>query len=190
MRHKKSFPVKGDWIKLLNNDKEIFEINISDDELIKKFKTKNSFKNFLKKKAKEVTINYLKELKNKHSKLDDIAFTELKCASYLTDQRISQREAKLLFKLRTCMYQVKINFKELHKNDLSCDLCKSATCDQSHLLQCKVLHKLIPELRFTKVKYHHLFGGIENMIPAIKLFKKVTEERDKILQVLSKSSKR
>ena len=70
------------------------------------------------------------------------------------------------------MYQVKSNFEELRKNDLSYDLPKSATCDQFHLLQCKVLHKLIPELRFTKVKYHHLFDGIEIMIPAIKLFKK------------------
>ena len=71
---------------------------------------------------------------------------------------MSQREAKLLFKLRAHMYQVKSNFEELRKNDLSCDLPKSATCDQSHLLQCKVLHKLIPELRFTKVKYHLLMA--------------------------------
>ena len=131
-----------------------------------------------------MAIKYLTTLKNKHSKLDELDFTDLKCASYLENQSISQREAKLLFKLRTRMYQVKCNFKGLYTNNLTCDLCKSAICDQRHLLSCTVLQSLIPELKVTKVKYHHLFGTIDQMVPAIKLFSKITEERDEVFQIL------
>ena len=125
------------------------------------------------------------ELKNKHSKLDELEFTELKCAPYLENQSISQREAKLLFKLRTRMYQVKCNFKGLYLNNLSCDLCKSAICNQRHLLTCSVLKSLVPELKETKVKYNHLFGTIDQMVPAIKLLAKVIEQRDEALQILT-----
>ena len=114
-----------------------------------------------------------------------MVFTELKCAPYLENQSISQREAKLLFKLRSRMYQVKCNFKGLYLNNLTCDLCKSAICDQRHLLSCSVLQSLVPELKSTKVKYHHLFGTIDQMVPAIKLFSKIIEQRDEVLQIIS-----
>ena len=108
-------------------------------------------------------------MKNKHSKLDDLDFTDLKCAPYLENQSINQREAKLLFKLRTRMYQVKSNYKGLYINNLTCDLCKSATCDQRHLLSCT---------------FTFLFGTIDQMVPAIKLFSKITEQRDELFQIL------
>ena len=106
--------VKDDWINFLNLDKKEFDIDLDDEKLIDLFKTKNSFKNFIKKKGKQVAIKHLMELKNKHSKLDEMVFTELNCSPYLENQSISQREAKLLFKLRSRMYQVKCNFKGLY----------------------------------------------------------------------------
>ena len=170
-------------------DKEDFGIVFDDEHLKLTFRTKQSFKTFLKRKGKQFTENYLYQLKISHSKLDDLKFSELKCAQYLVDPRMTQKEAKLLFKLRTRMYQVKTNFRGLYNYNLSCDLCKSSTCDQWHLLVCKVLQSLVPELQNTKVKYHHLFGSIDDMIPAIKLFMKITEQRDEIIQVLSVNNK-
>ena len=164
--------------------KKEFDIDIDDETLKLKYKTKLSFKKFLKSKSKQLAIVYLNELKSKHSKLDKIHFTDLKCSQYLVDQRISHKEAKLLFNLRTRMYRVKCNFKNEFNFNILCDLCKSAICDQRHLLSCSVLKSNMPELDSTTVRYHHLFGDIEKMIPAIKLFSQITERREELLQKL------
>ena len=82
------------------------------------------------------------------------------------------------------MYPVKSNFKDQHNYNLSCDLCSNAICDQRHLLSCKVLQNLIPEIKNTSVRYNHLFGSMEQIIPAIKLFTKITENREEVLQIL------
>ena len=120
-------PVKNDWVNSLDKNKKEYEIMLDDDQLKSKFKTKDSFKNYLKRKGLKIAEINLRKLKNSHSKLDDIEFKELKCAQYLDDPRINQNEAMLLFKLRTRIYQVKTTFKTNFKNqfnfNLSCNLC-------------------------------------------------------------------
>ena len=46
----------------------------------------------------------------------------INCAPYLNDPRISQREAKLLFRLRTIMYHMKANYKGMHLNNVICSI--------------------------------------------------------------------
>ena len=102
-----SEPVKGDWNKILQDDKKYFEFEFTDDELLQKYPKKDKFKNAITKKAILLTERYIISKKEGHTKLDDLKFEKLKCASYLEDPRISRREAKLLFQLRTRMYNVK-----------------------------------------------------------------------------------
>ena len=45
-----SNPVKGDWYKLLKEDKIYFDFDITDDNLMEKYPKKNSFKNAIKRK--------------------------------------------------------------------------------------------------------------------------------------------
>ena len=137
----------------------------------------------MKRKVTLAAQQYLHNKKQKHSKLDDIKFKDLKCAEYLLDSRISKNEAKLLFKLRTRMYNVKSNFKNMNNLNLTCDLCKSQICDQPHLLQCRVLQNSVPELKSNiSVKYSHIFGDQEKIVPAIKLLTKIIKVREEMLQ--------
>ena len=94
----KSDPVKGDWVIDLDNDKKEFEIDYDDEELKGMFKTKNTFKRFLRKKGIQIAEKYLKQLKAKHSKLDNVKFEKLNSAPYLDDTRLSHKEVRLLFK--------------------------------------------------------------------------------------------
>ena len=55
----------------------------------------------VKREAKNETIKYLNSLKEKHSKLDNINFSDLECQSYFYDERLSPKEVQLLFSLRT-----------------------------------------------------------------------------------------
>ena len=44
---------------------------------------------------------------------------------------------------------------------------------------------MIPELKTTKVKYDDIFGNINKMVKAVKLFKKVDKARKEILELIS-----
>ena len=78
-----------------------------------------------------------------------------------------------------------INYKRKYNFNLLCELCKSQISDQKHLLQCSVLTQRIPELKNnTTVKYVHIFGDIEKMVPAIKLLSKVVKIREELIDEL------
>jgi len=84
------------------------------------------------------------------------------------------------------MYHVIANYKGMHLNNLICDLCKSATCDQRHLLECSILKKEIPELKENiHVKYSDLFSKDDDKINSvIKLFRIITRKREELLDSL------
>ena len=63
-------PVSGDWIHLLEADKKQFDISFSDTEV--STISKEKFKNYVKKKAQELTIEWLEKLKEKNSKSKNI----------------------------------------------------------------------------------------------------------------------
>jgi hypothetical protein len=60
-RGQKLSPVSGDWVLLLEEDKQMFNIKMVDDEV--KAVSKYKFTNFVKKKAKELIIEYLMRLR-------------------------------------------------------------------------------------------------------------------------------
>ena len=63
-RAQKLSHVSGDWVLLLEEDKQMFNIKMADDEV--KAVSKYKFTNFVKKKSKELTIEYLMRLRRKH----------------------------------------------------------------------------------------------------------------------------
>lgn len=132
-------PVVGDWILQLEKDKKLYGIDL-DDEIIAT-QTKQHFKTLIKKKSKELTIEYLNKQKRKHKKSEQLEVGDLTVSPYLSDPRFSKKERELLFKLRSKTVQVKANFKNAYlNNDMLCDLCKLFPCTQSHLLQCPQLN--------------------------------------------------
>ena len=68
-------------------------------------------KNYLKKTAQKLTLNYIESLQQKHSKSEKYETADLSTADYLTEDRFSKYERELLFKLRSRTIQVKNNFQ-------------------------------------------------------------------------------
>ena len=181
------FPVRQDWVLDLEKDKEEFGIVIEDSELKGKYKSRDSFKTFVKSKAKEAAFKYLSSLKEKHSKMNGIEFKEIKCADYLATKEINEKQAKILFMFKTRMYETKQNFRNKYQPNMNCSLCNVELCSDQHLFNCKVLKKLVPELDSNKtVKYEHIFGSVKEMAAVSELLIKVTEERDEMLTWLKK----
>ena len=103
--------------------------------------SKNKFKQIIKSKAKKRAIEYLNKLKIKHSKLDNIHCEDLTPNDYLNDERLNPSEVKLLFQLRTRMFDCKQNFKNKYGENifLFCELCTVCADSQNHLLDFFVL---------------------------------------------------
>ena len=83
--------------------------------------------------------------------------------------------------MRTRMYNVKNNLKNQYQNqELSCDICTIEIDTQEHLLNCKVHEHLVSEI----TKYQQLFGNSSEIIKISKLFFKICQVREIILQDL------
>ena len=129
---KKISSFAGDWVKLLDSDKEMFDINFSDEELLSL--SQDKLKDHVKKRAVQLTLVYIEGLKEKHSKTQKYDTSTLSTSEYLTDDRFVKSELDLLFKLRSRTIQVKQNFTHANLSNMICEMCKLFTCTQEHVI--------------------------------------------------------
>ena len=79
-------PANGDWVLKVQEDLEMLGFETKLDE-IKSFK-KQSFKNLVKNKINSLALNYLKSLKEGHSKMTNLKYENLEIQTYLTSAKI------------------------------------------------------------------------------------------------------
>ena len=99
-----------------------------------RLKTKESFKNLVKKHAREYAFNCLMERKSSHSKLKNINYDELSLQKYLKRQDITVNQAKVFLKYRTRMANYASNYGE---KDVKCKLCRNHQDSQEEIYICE-----------------------------------------------------
>ena len=134
------YPVRDDWIFAVKQDLSDLKINLSFEEI--KRKSEWSFKRLIKIKSKEYALEYLLKLKEKHSKMENLHYHELKMQKYLKDGKITVKEAQNLFKFLTRVANFKENFKNNY-DGIACPLCLVQPDSQSHCVQCLVVREKI-----------------------------------------------
>ena len=104
--------------------------------------SKLAYKQKIKGKIKAAALQYLREQKQKHSKVKEIEYKKLSIQNYILSPLFSNEEVNLLYALRSRGTDCKANFKNkyLHSN-LLCPLCQGEIEDQQHLVKCKKLLK-------------------------------------------------
>ena len=140
---------------------------------------KDSFKNGLKKKLKEKATLFLFNYREKHSKTKNL--TNFKLQPYLTSDKLTTREKKLLFSLRTRSIDVKRNYKNKFKFNMSCSLCRDDSQEETetHLLECS---KIITKINTKDVKYEDIFSeNIDKQVKITKIFNQVMKTKKLIL---------
>ena len=116
-----------------------------------KSKSINSFKRLVKIKTKENALEYLLNLKAQHTKMDNLAYTELKLQKYLKSEEIPVHEAKNLFRFRTRGATFKENYGDRYQSK-GCPLCAVHLDTQAHSLQCEeVKEKISIEGRYSDI---------------------------------------
>ena len=73
-------PTRGDWTETVRDN--LNEFGISEDIDYLKSKTKDGFKNMVKKKARKIALIKLLNMKVTHSKMEKLEYEELKIQSY------------------------------------------------------------------------------------------------------------
>ena len=168
----KRVPIKDDWVLTLNNDKLETKFNLSENE-IKNIK-KNIFKKIVKKKVTALALHDLNKIKESHSKVQNIKYVNFNIKKYIISGLFNTKEICLLFKIRTRMLDVKINFRNFYA-DNKCRLCEIEEETQNHLLNCPELIKNCPELYNDMiVKYEDIFSdNVKKQHRVTKLYIKV-----------------
>ena len=131
------FPAKDDWTTQVQKDLKDLEIDMSLGEIMKK--SVYSFKRIVKIKAKEYTLDYLLNMKEEHSKMENLSYIELKLQNYLKDDQITVQEAKNLFRFRTRGAKFRSNMKNNYEMSVACPLCHLQLDTQQHSVQCPVV---------------------------------------------------
>ena len=180
--------IQGDWVKLLETDKKLFKITLSDEEMQKVSKFK--IKNYLKKASQELTLQYIEGLKEKHSKTQQYDTSRLSLAQYLVDSRFTKSERELLFKLRSRTVEVKNNFQNANPQSLLCDLCNLFTCTQEHVVSCPVLtpHCKIVNIKSVNVNHSHIYGNVDQQLAYIKIYSQFWDSRKLLIEVDAENS--
>ena len=173
---------KGDWVKLVQEDKIKFKISESDEQISQMSKEK--FRQIVKKKIETHAIKYLNTLAENHSKSEKIVNYQFKKREYFSDRRFSKEDIHILFALRTNMLDCKSNFQNQHEDDLSCRICKDSNVleDEDHLLACKVLN----DQKYS-VQFDDVYKDVDKQYEVVQVFKKVMRKRKVYLEIFKSS---
>ena len=176
----KEHSVNDDWIEQIKDDITSLGINLNEQEV--KVMKKTKFKNGLKKKLKENATSFLYKYKEKHTKTKHL--NNYKFQSYLSSDKLTTNEKKLLFSLRTRSIDVKRNYKKKFKFNMSCSLCKDDSQEETemHLQKCS---KIIAKVNTAHAKYEDIFSeDIEKQIKITKIFGQVMKVRKILLNTI------
>ena len=146
-------PAKNDWCLSVKENLE--ELNIEINYEKQDYKNKEKFAKKVKKSATECALKNLLEMKNLHSKMDGLTYSEIKLQPYFKSEKISKKDAQEIFKFRTRMAEVKNNFRGKYE-DVNCPACSMNNTDnaiqindnaiqyidsQEHLIICPILNE-------------------------------------------------
>ena len=162
-------PAKGDWTTQVKKDLEDFDIPGCLEYL--EGISVNSFKSLVKKKSVEYALEKFQNKKIKHSKLDNLTYSDLKIQEYLKSSNIPPEDCKLVMQWRFHMARFGANYGQPTKK---CPLCEEHDDSQEDSFNtCPVIKQKVGN---HSIKYHEIFNQPNNEI--IKVLKQVRKARE------------
>ena len=174
---------KGDWVRIMQEEREKYDILESDDDISKI--SQERFRNIVKKKVYSSAVKYLHDMASPHRKSDGLKNPLFEKQPYFSDRRFSREDVQLLFKLRTKMLDCKTNFEHQYANQLACRICKDENTieDEDHILKCRELNQNEYNSKFSDV-----YGNTDEQYNVVKIFKQVLRRRQVFLDLAANSS--
>ena len=126
-------PTHGDWTEQVKVDCADFRIPFNLEYM--QGKSTESFKKLVKIKAEEYSLDKFCEKKEKHSKMSNLQYTELKTKEYLNTPGITTEEVLKMFKWRVRMAPLGENFRS-NQPLVVCPLCQNHLDNQLMTPKC------------------------------------------------------
>ena len=178
----KADPIEGDFFQLVEMDASEISLNMSEDEII--MMKEDKYKVIVKKKVRQAAFNYLKQLKVKHSKMDNLVYEKLEMSKYLNSPMFDFHNIQMLFAIRTrTVRTIKTDFSGMYP-DVDCPMGCGQTDTLPNILTCPVLqvHMMTDSLTNDAVKYEDVFStDIKKQKQVTELFRQLLEIRGKKL---------
>ena len=178
----------GDFIELVNEDKKLINLGMSEEEI--KSTKKQKFKNIIKTKIRNAAYKSLKMLKENHSKMSGLVYDKLEQAKYLSSPLFNNGSAKLLLALRTrTVNGIKNDFRGMfteNKCPFSCDSIDTL----QHLLECSVLRQqhVSDNVSASNVRYSDIFSSsITRQKQVTQLYSELLEIRNNLMDSQSET---
>ena len=152
---------KNDWISSVLSDLELLEMNVTFAE-IQNMK-KCTWKSIVKTQITEKSLNYLNNLKQKHSKVNKLKHNKLIMQPYFlpSESDISKDEIQLIFQMRSKVTKVKMNLKGLY-DTYECLVCLNQDESQEHIYSCEEIWKIRKESFSNVPEYEKIMNGKTN----------------------------
>ena len=171
---------KDDWVLQVRKDALEINLQLSDEEIIKISQEK--FREIVKIKTTILAIKSLNEVKLKHSKTENLKLTKISPAEYLSSKNLNLEEIQTLYKLRTRMISVKMNFKSQHKENIWCETCQLFPETQQHLTVCPVIKEKCSQLiDYSKMNHQMIFQNISRQEKFAKNYLVLLKSREDII---------
>ena len=139
------------WSNEITTIRQMYSLNYKDSEIItfSKVKRRNIVKKSIRNYAyKELTS--LAQCKTKTKEVTKHLSTESTYVQQSYILKLPTKAARRAFEVRLCMLDIKMNFKNKYKSDLTCNICKEDEETLEHIFQCRVYKdKLKLEKDFT-----------------------------------------
>ena len=165
-------PVKGDLYLLVKKDREMLNVDQTEDEISDM------------KKVKEAALKHLTNeiVRKEMTKIKNNKYEKLEAKEYTKHPTISQKQASLLFALRTQRVRgIRANFGGMYPNK-ECPMEGCTHLDTlPMLLTCPALRTRASDMP-TTVCYEDMFSPrVEEQKAAVKMFSRLLEIREEIL---------
>ena len=171
---------KKDWIVQVFQD--LKELNLGEDLDNIKNEKKSRLKDILEKKITEKALEDLNKQKENHTKVMHIEHKNLEIQKYLKscNIKITPEEAQEIFKLRSRVSDVKMNFKGKY-DSLECEACQENEEEsQQHIINCKILNENNENIGNVP-EYEEIYNGNTKMkLKIAKLFLENIKNRENL----------
>ena len=177
---------RNDWFQTVQNDKVVYDIQLSDDQI--SLLSKAQFKRIVDRQVNKKSYSeFLESRKPKAQMLiksmNHDKQWKVPAQEYLKSNELTIKEKQQLFSLRARSYNLKSNMKNQYLDDMSCRICgdKDSVEDENHVfVECEELKESIEE---ENVNVADIYGNVTQQIKAMKVISRKMKLRDLILDV-------
>jgi hypothetical protein len=171
---------KKDWVSSVLSDLELLEMNVTLAEI--QNMRKGTWKNTIKTHIAEKSLNYLNNLKQKHSKVNKLKHQKLIMQPYFLpcERDVSKDEIQLIFQMRSKVTNLKMNMKGLY-DTYECQVCFKLDESQEHIYSCEEIWNKRKESFSNVPEYENIMNGnTHQKLEVARIFKENLKIHTKI----------